>query len=172
MFSGKTATLIRWLVDAEHLSRPTLAMRPAIDTRSPPARIQTHDGVVYPAVAVAALPNDGAIPPGSAIGIDEAHFFGEELVPAALRLAAAGADVCVAGLDLDYLVRPFEGIARLIEAADVVERVHATCFVCGEPATLTLRLSAMPGRYLVGGMDLYQPRCRRHHPAAADLSSG
>ncbi len=73
-------------------------------------------------------------------GIDEGQFFDVELPAVCSTLADRGKRVIVAGLDQDYLGRPFEPMPQLLAIAEYITKTLAICMVCGEPANHTQRL--------------------------------
>ena len=82
-------------------------------------------------------------------------------MPAASRLAAAGKQVIIAGLDLDYLGRPFPPMPDLLALADSISKMTAICMRCGAPAQHTQRLVESEELIFVGAVDSYEARCRR-----------
>jgi thymidine kinase len=94
------------------------------------------------------------------VGIDEGQFFDAELPAVCARLAGAGKRVIVAGLDLDYLGKPFEPMPQLLATAEYISKTLAICMVCGGPANRTQRLVASTERVLVGATGTYEARCR------------
>jgi thymidine kinase len=94
------------------------------------------------------------------IGIDEGQFFDLGLVDVVERLAAAGKQVIVAGLDLDYLRRPFEPIPTLCGRAEYVTKALAVCHRCGGPALYTQRTVQSDELVVLGAVDSYEARCR------------
>jgi thymidine kinase len=95
------------------------------------------------------------------VGIDEGQFFDQELPMICNTLAEQGKRVIVAGLDQDYLGKPFEPMPQLLAIAEYITKTHAICMVCGNPANHTQRLVASGDRVLVGASGLYEARCRR-----------
>jgi len=95
------------------------------------------------------------------VGIDEAQFLGDELVPVATKLADLGKRVIVAGLDTDFLGRPFEPMPRLLAIAEEITKLLAICVRCGNPAVHTQRLVASDELIVVGAGGMYEARCRR-----------
>jgi thymidine kinase len=95
------------------------------------------------------------------VGIDEGQFFDQGLPVACSELADRGVRVIVAGLDQDYLGKPFEPMPQLLAIAEYITKTHAICMVCGNPANHTQRLVASGDRVLVGAAGLYEARCRR-----------
>ncbi len=162
MFSGKTEELIRRLRLARHAKRKVQAFKPRIDDRYGKDQVVTHYGSGIDAVAV---PNSAALEAQLAeetqvVGIDEAQFFDAGIVDLVEDLANRGVCVLLAGLDLDYLGRPFAPIPQLMAVAEHVTKVYAVCAVCGAPATRSQRIVAQRSTILVGGQESYEPRCR------------
>jgi len=94
------------------------------------------------------------------IGIDEGQFFDNDLPAACIKLAGEGKRVIVAGLDQDYLGKPFEPMPQLLAIAEYITKTLAICMVCGGPANHTQRLVASQERVLVGATGTYEARCR------------
>ena len=163
MFSGKTEELIRRLRRARIARQHVQIFKPALDVRYSPADVVSHDEnalastPVHTAEQILLLATDADV-----VAIDEAQFFGTELVDVCQRLARSGKRVLVAGLDQDYLGRPFEPVPQLMAVAEHVTKLHAVCMVCGAPANHSQRLVASTERVVVGAQDVYEPRCRRH----------
>jgi thymidine kinase len=162
MFSGKSEELIRRLRRAIIARKRVQVFKPAMDTRYSETEIVTHADVRM-----------SSEPVGSAaeilanldwrtqvIGIDEANFFGPDLVGVANQLADAGKQVLIAGLDTDYLGLPFEPIPDLLATAELITKTLAICMRCGNPAKHTQRLVSSDERILVGASEAYEARCR------------
>ena len=94
------------------------------------------------------------------IGIDEAQFFDDGLVDIVDNLAATGKQVIVAGLDTDYLRRPFEPVPTLCDRAEYVTKMLAVCHKCGGPALYTQRIVRSDDLVVLGAQDAYEARCR------------
>lgn len=162
MFSGKTEELIRRLKRARIARQKVALFKPAIDTRYDAEAVVSHDATALPAEVVHAadqivlLAGDADV-----IGVDEAQFFGPELVDVVGGLAGRGRRVILAGLDQDYLGRPFEPVPQLMAIAEHVTKLHAVCVRCGAPANHSQRIVAADSRVLVGETEAYEPRCRR-----------
>ena len=108
------------------------------------------------------------------VGIDEAQFLDEEIVPIVRALADRGVRVIIAGLDQDFRGEPFGCMPLLMAFAERVEKLQAICMVCGEGGTRTQRLvNGKPARYddpvvIVGAAEMYEARCRKHHQVPRD----
>lgn len=175
MFAGKTEELLRRVRRAVVAGRSVVVVNHALDTRHGSGQVASHAGRQHPSVAATtAAEIEGLLPDGTEIvAIDEAHFFGPELVPLTARLAARAMTVIVAGLDVTFEATPFEPLPTLMALAERVDKLTAICAVCGEEAVFHVRLQASnvspttPAAEHVGGADTYQARCRRHVPGMA-----
>jgi thymidine kinase len=132
MFAGKTTALLARIAAVRAAGRRALVVKPARDTRYDPGALATHDGRREPAVPVRALAEVRA-GPGDAVFVDEVHFFGSDAVPPIEALLAAGADVTVAGCDIDHFGGAFAPFDALLPRASVVTRIAGTCARCGAP---------------------------------------
>ena len=99
-------------------------------------------------------------PEAEVVGVDEGQFFDAELPAVLSKLADDGKRVIVAGLDTDYLGKPFEPMPQLLAIAEYITKTLAICMVCGGPANHTQRLVASKERVLVGASGTYEARCR------------
>ena len=178
MFSGKTQELIRRLDQARYAGFAIQAFKPALDDRYAIEAVASHRQIRFPAIAVPdieamreQLQDDTRV-----IGIDEAQFFDAALVALVEDLANRGRHVIVAGLDLDFLARPFGPMPLLAAYADRLTKLQASCQYpgCGSrQATRTQRLvDGQPAAsdaplVVVGGAASYQARCRHHHRIGA-----
>jgi thymidine kinase len=162
MFSGKSEELIRRLRRAQIARRKVQIFKPAIDMRYAETHIVSHSEMkiasqmVYSAGEIlAAIEMDTEV-----VGIDEGQFFDNDLVRVANALADQGKRVIIAGLDMDYLGRPFDPMPLLLAIAEDVTKARAICMKCGSPAAYTQRLIASRERVVVGASDAYEARCR------------
>jgi thymidine kinase len=162
MFSGKTEELIRRLNRARIAQQKVEIFKPAIDTRYDEEDVVSHDSN-----AVKSTPVENAeqilfyAEYFEVVGIDEAQFFGEELVPVCNQLANQGKRVIVAGLDMDYTGKPFGPIPLLMATAEYVTKVHAICIRCGNLANYSHRKASDENLVLLGETDSYEPLCRK-----------
>ena len=95
------------------------------------------------------------------IGVDEAQFFDETLIHVCRKMANGGKQVIVAGLDKDYLARPFGCLPQLMVEAEEVTKLLSICMKCGSPANFSQRITSDKGQVVVGETDKYEARCRR-----------
>lgn len=160
MFSGKTDRLIEWLDRAKRLGITAKAFKHARDYRYAVGQLVSHDGLRASAVPVM---DAGGIweRAGDArlIMIDEAQFFGSDLVDVCRRLADQGREVVVAGLDRDSWGLPFGPVPALVRMADEVLYIQSVCARCGEVADHTQRTAPIEERDMIGGAESYEPRC-------------
>ena len=132
-----------------------------MDDRYTSDHIVSHSDARIPSKAVGSAAEILELAEGAdVVGIDEAQFFGEELVAVCERLAAEGRRVVVAGLDTDYRAVPFEPIPRLLAVAEYITKTLAICVRCGGPANRSQRKSNSGERIVVGASDVYEARCR------------
>ena len=112
------------------------------------------------------LPNLGVIQEQSAAALAQ---FRLEMLPLVQELADRGVRLIIAGLDTDFRGEPFGPMPVLMAKAEVVDKLHAICMVCGQLACRTQRLvDGKPARYhdpivIVGASEMYEARCRPHH---------
>lgn len=162
MFSGKTEELIRRLNRATYAKQRVKIFKPRIDARYAPDSVVSHSKQELTAVAVDDAHEILEHAAGAdVIGIDEAQFFGPPVVGVAERLANEGKRVVIAGLDQDYLGRPFEPMPHLMAVAEYVTKNLAICMLCGNPADRSQRLVRRDATVVVGGTESYEARCRR-----------
>ncbi|HWT88210.1 MAG TPA: thymidine kinase [Candidatus Angelobacter sp.] len=163
MFSGKSEELIRRLRRAEFARQRVQIFKPAIDERYAADEIVSHSGLGIQSECVnnAAEVMAKVQPRTEVVGIDEAQFLGEEIVDVCTKLANLGKRVIVAGLDTDYLGRPFEPMPRLLAMAEEITKLLAICVRCGNPAVHTQRLVESEELIVVGASGMYEARCRR-----------
>jgi len=168
MFSGKTEELIRRVKRARFAKQKIQAFKPRIDNRYDETSIVSHSqalensGALIDAVAVATSESLLArvLDDTQVVAIDEAQFFDRGIVDVAQTLADRGVRVLLAGLDQDYLGRPFHPMPELLAVAEQVTKVHAVCTQCGGEASRSQRLISYAGTVLVGGSESYEARCR------------
>jgi thymidine kinase len=163
MFSGKSEELIRRLRRAQIARQKVQIFKPALDTRYADDHIVSHSEMRIPSCAVRSAREllDRVTPETEVVGIDEGQFFDAELPAICDALAGQGKRVIVAGLDKDYLGKPFEPMPQLLAIAEYITKTLAICMVCGNPANYTQRLVASEDRVLLGTQGTYEARCRR-----------
>lgn len=166
MFSGKTEELIRRLKRANFAHQRVQIFKPALDVRYSETDVVSHDSNSIQSIAVDSSQNILLYATDvDVVGIDEVQFFDEGIVEVCNILADRGVRVICAGLDMDYLAKPFGPMPALLARAEHVTKVHAICVRCGQPAQHSHRLPTVSGagkdeQVLLGEMDKYEPLCR------------
>ena len=163
MFSGKSEELIRRLRRAQIARQRVQIFKPRIDARYSENHIVSHSEQKIASQVVSTSQDimDNLDIRTEVIGIDEAQFFDKDIVTVCNRLADMGKRVIVAGLDQDYLGRPFDPMPQLLAIAEYITKTLAICMRCGNPANRTQRLIESEERVVVGAADIYEARCRR-----------
>jgi thymidine kinase len=161
MFSGKTEELIRRLKRVKIANQKVEIFKPSFDIRFSATEVVSHDANAFPSIAVDIAQkiflyvNDADV-----VAIDEAQFFDIEIVNVCEILALRGIRVIVAGLDMDYLGKPFGPVPQLLAVADYITKLHAVCVKCGNIANISYRKIVQDEQLLLGEKDIYEPRCR------------
>ncbi len=167
MFSGKTEELMRRLRLASIAKQKVAVFKPKLDDRYATDAIVSHEGRRLTSRAVGNAHDvwDAVVPDTKAVyevvGIDEAQFFGLDLVEVCERLADLGVRVIVSGLDQDSRGVPFEPIPQLLAVAEFITKNLAICMQCGNPSNRSQRLVERDSRVVIGAHDVYEARCRR-----------
>jgi thymidine kinase len=163
MFSGKSEELIRRLRRAQIARQKVQIFKPQVDSRYAEDHIISHSEMRIPSENLVSS-KDLLVrvePDTEVVGIDEGQFFDSDLPTVCNALASQGKRVIVAGLDQDYLGKPFEPMPQLLAIAEYITKTLAICMVCGAPANHTQRLVPSSERVVVGGQGTYEARCRR-----------
>ena len=161
MFSGKTEELIRRLRRAQFAGLKVEIFKPSLDKRYSETRVVSHDEKSITSTPVdnasAILLYAGDV---NVIGIDEAQFFDNSIVDVCNMLADKGIRIVVAGLDMDFMGKPFGPMPALLSIAEYVTKVHAICMRCGNLAQYSYRKSEEEQVVVLGEKDKYEPLCR------------
>jgi len=161
MFSGKTEELIRRLKRATIAKQRVEIFKPSIDVRYSIDSVVSHDSQsvlstpVDTSETILLMTGDVDV-----VGIDEAQFFDDNLPYVCNKLADQGIRVIIAGLDMDYLGKPFGPMPDLCSIAEDVTKVHAICQDCGSLAQYSHRLGTGNKQVMLGEKDVYVPLCR------------
>ena len=172
MFAGKSEELLRRVRRAQLAGLAVEVVNHALDDRHVAGRVASHSGLSIASRSVPDVPSlvglvgDREL---DLLAIDEAQFFGTELVPLVSRLVLTGMSVVVAGLCVTFDGRPFEPLPSLMALAEDVTKLTAVCAVCGRDAVFHQRVSGddvadarVATAEHVGGIESYQARCRLH----------
>lgn len=172
MFSGKSEELIRRVRRAIIARKKVQVFKSHLDERYAGIySVSSHDGRTVEAVPIDTPEQIAQLlePDTQVVGIDEAQFLDASVVDLVTVLANRGVRVIVAGTDNDFRGEPFGPMPQLLAIAEVVDKLHAICVVCGNPASRNQRLIAgRPARYdsptiMVGSVEAYEARCRACH---------
>ena len=161
MFSGKTEELIRRLKRAKIANLKVEIFKPAIDVRYDEIKIVSHDENYIHSTPI---DNSQTIllmaQEVDVVGIDEAQFFDDEIMNVCDQLALRGVRVIVAGLDMDFMAKPFGQMPFLMAKADYVTKLHAICMKCGNIANYSYRIIPNEEQIMLGAKNAYEARCR------------
>lgn len=163
MFSGKSEELIRRLRRAKIARKRVQVFKPALDDRYSEDEIVSHADIRMQSEVVSSAAEiltklDWRT---QVVGIDEANFMKAEVIDIANQLADSGKQVIIAGLDTDYMGRPFSPMPELLSLAEAITKTLAICMRCGNPAKHTQRLVESNDLIVVGAAGMYEARCRR-----------
>ncbi len=163
MFSGKSEELIRRLRRAQIARQKVQIFKPKIDERYSETQIVSHSEMRIESSVVASAGEILSLVDldTEVVGVDEGQFFELDLVRVVNQLADQGKRVLIAGLDMDYLGRPFEPMPQLLAIAEDITKTRAICMQCGNPANYTQRLIHRRERVVVGAAGAYEARCRQ-----------
>ena len=171
MFCGKTDEMLRRLRRAIIAKQKIQVFKPGFDVRYSSDKVTSHAGNEYNAFPVENITEVPTLllDDVTLVAIDEAQFFGDEIITVVQDLVDKGIRVIVGGLDMDFRGLPFGQMPMLLAQAEVVDKLQAICMVCGEEATRTQRLvNGEPAYFddpiiIVGASEMYEARCRIHH---------
>ncbi|WP_027334172.1 thymidine kinase [Mycoplasma elephantis] len=167
MFSGKTEELIKRINILNYANIKTLVIKPKFDTRFSDDSIVSRNTIKYPAHNIENAQDilklvDSSI---KAVAIDEVNFFNEDIIPVIEELTAKRIRVIVAGLEQDYLRRPYGVLPKLLAMAEEVSKLKAVCMQCKLDASCSFRKVDVKKLNYIGDSDEYEARCRRCHIA-------
>ncbi|KAG1687980.1 hypothetical protein DVH05_004499 [Phytophthora capsici] len=161
MFSGKSTELIRRIHRYQHAKLECLVVKYLFDTRHSEEMLSTHDKVFVEAMPVQTLAEVRPfLDECDVIGIDEGQFY-PDLVEFCQEAANMGKVIVVAALDATFERKAFDSVVELIPTAEKVVKLNAICSSCGQDAAFTRRLIADTTLELIGGSEMYEPRCRQ-----------
>ena len=171
MFCGKTEELLRRVRRAAIARQQIQVFKPAIDVRYGMDRVASHNGLAWQSEAISSSQEilERLRPETTVVAIDEVQFFDQGVAEVCNQLALRGLRVICAGLDLDFRGEPFGAMPLLMAQAELLDKLHAICVVCGAPASRTQRLiDGQPARYsdpviVIGAAEKYEARCRDCH---------
>lgn len=173
MFSGKTEELIRRARRAHIAGQQVVIVKPAIDNRYSESEIVSHNESALPGITVDTADQIILLTStAKVVCIDEAQFFDDRIVDVANTLANDGKRVIIAGLDMDYMGKPFEPMPQLLAIAEYVTKLHAICAESGTLANFSQRVVKNDQKVLVGEKEAYEPRSRQCFRPPVDKKRG
>ncbi len=172
MFSQKTTKMLLDVEKYKHSGREIHAFKPKRDDRYSDDEIATHMGWKLPAHCVSKGDEiskhilwKASNPDSCVVVVDELFMIPEaanELIW--LYRNSSNLDIVVATLDLSYACKPFDEVVKILPWATQIEKYASSCSVCNQEARFTYRKAEDESEVLVGGKELYEPRCSAHHP--------
>ena len=154
--------LIRRLVRAQYAKQKVSIFKPYTDNRYSEDYIVSHNKRKIQSISVDCSEKIlEYINKADVFGIDEAQFFDGKIVDVCKKLATQNKRVVIAGLEKDYLAKPFGFMSELLVNAEYITKVNAICMQCGDPANFSQRITSDTKQVLVGELDKYEARCRK-----------
>jgi len=161
MFSGKTEELLRLLKRAQFAKLDIAVFKPKIDKRYDIQKVVSHDENTIKAIPVECAKNIlPLVNQAQVVAIDEAQFFDADLVAVCNELANTGVRVIIAGLDMDFLGKPFGVIPQILAIAEHITKVHAICVDCSAIANHSYRKTTDTTLVKLGEKEEYKALCR------------
>ena len=173
MFSGKTEELLRRVKRAKLAKQKIKIFKPKQDVRYSKKKVTSHDNNSIKSKPINSPSKILEIAEKfDVIGIDEAQFFDESIVEVCNKLADSGKRVIVAGLDMDYMGKPFGPMPNLLAIAEYVTKVHAICTRSGKMASYTHRIAKSDELILLGDTRKYEALSRKEFIKMKKKSTG
>tara|TARA_B100002051_G_C16729769_1_gene637554 strand:- start:694 stop:1248 length:555 start_codon:yes stop_codon:yes gene_type:complete len=161
MFSGKTEELLRRIRRAQIAKMHTIVFKSRVDSRFDKNRIVSHNKLTMKCTIITKASDIFSLSKkADVIAIDEAQFFDDSLIDVSKKLADIGKRIIIAGLDKDYLGKPFGPMPKIMCEADYLDKLLAICIICGDPASYSHRKHSENGQVVIGAKDKYEARCR------------
>lgn len=167
MFSGKSSKMLAYLDRCKYQKKDFVIFKPKLDSRYSDVNVVTHTGFSAPANVVESGEDIiehllAMAHPPRVVAVDEA-FMIPGVAEVLVLLYRQGIDIVVSSLDLSATGKPFAEVEKILPWATHVEKCAAVCVVCGHDAHFTHRKQVTGDEILVGGEELYEPRCWAHH---------
>jgi len=169
MWSGKTSKLISIAKSNLIAGNKIAVYKPSNDDRYSVEGIATHDGREIPAGMLDRHNPDKLwfngfyatkYSPDRVLFFDECQFFNTDKFCWLIR-KLLDRDIICAGLANDFQGFPFGPMPYLLSVADCIVSLKAVCVKCRkiDTATRTFRTTNDTRQTVVGGADMYEPRC-------------
>lgn len=141
--SAKTLNLLAVAHNYRQQGKQVLLLKPELDTRFGKDQIQSRAGLQMQAdILVGPETNllDQNFANVSCILVDEVQFLSMEHVDQLREISLVkGIPVICYGLRTDFRTKLFPGSLRLMEVADSIEEVKATCFFCNKKSIVNIK---------------------------------
>lgn len=178
MFSAKSRKLREQIANAEHRGDKVTVVRPKTDRHDEPCIVirrvvdgQPRDEEKYPATIIGSrklFRTAWSDPKLKMLGIDEGQLWPRWLVTElAMALDVRQNDafrIVVAGLNMDYMRKPFHPMPAVMAMARRVKTLAGVCMKCrGRKGEYTQRLKGGTDRVQPGNFGDYEVRCLPCH---------
>lgn len=170
MFGSKTTRLIAALERYKYQGKTITAFKPMIDDRYSTGEIVTHNGgrIKAKCVTTGADIHDYMMSStANVVAIDEA-FMIKNVSAAVINLYKSGVSVLISSLDLSSRAKPFEEISKIMPWATKIVKCPSVCSKCDRDAYFTFRKFDDDRELLIGGSEMYEPRCFKHYKKTID----
>lgn len=165
MYAGKTTKLIETYQECLNNDENVVVLTHSTENRYSIDKLSTHDQKkisCFKCDTIKSFINQHieAIKESNIVLIDEGQFF-TDLMEVLYLVNELKQNVFVFGLDGDFKRNKFGQISDLIPHCDRIEKLHAVCGNCSNPAIFSDRIvNSSTEQVLVGSQDMYQPLCR------------
>ena len=166
--SAKTLNLLAVAHNYRQQGKEVALIKPLLDDRFGKENIRSRAGLEMPAdflVKEDTKLNLDDFKSIDCVLVDEAQFLSADVIEQ-LRSISLKLDIPVVcyGLRTNFKTTLFEGSKRLLELADSIEEVKATCYFCNKKSILNLKhvngVATMEGPAIqLGSEELYLPAC-------------
>jgi thymidine kinase len=184
--SGKTTELIRRLKCAAAINQKCIYITHVNDNRPVEKVINNEESGLYSHLtkdqkaliyyakkedSLSDINKNNELTEYSLIGIDEGQFFNDLITYVDYFCRILGKRVIVAGLNGDYKRKCFGQIHFLLPLCDDILHLSAICVRCAKKGKMTKapfshRLTNSEEQIDVGGIDKYEPLCRKCYDEA------
>ena len=178
MFSSKTTTLLHLIDRWKYQNKVSMAFKPTIDDRyTVDGVIVTHNDEHVSCFQVSSGKQILEVVASSKEDVDCVAIDELFMIPgggeACIELFKKGYNVAIASIDLSFSGVPFEEVVKVMPFCTEIIKCTAVCSVCKKDARYTHKKNSVKfvedfesnvDQIEVGGEELYDARCQRHHP--------
>ncbi len=168
--SAKTLNLLAVAHNYRNQGKNVLLLKPEMEERFGRERIRSRAGLEMDADILVNSETDLLsynLETVSCILVDEAQFLGSAIIDQLREITLTkNIPVICYGLRTDFRTKLFEGSLRLMELADSIEEVKATCHFCERKSIMNLKhvngIATLEGPTVqLGAEEKYYPTCFR-----------